>query len=320
MRVAVNVAIGDALEFDIPDDLTIRDLKALIVEETGAQGVASIFLHRQGAAITDDAVLSSIDPGNDEVSISMINTNRLIASTTQHRQTDRARQARQQRVLDEALTNALEEHPESFIQVCMLYVPVFVNGVQCLGFVDTGAQQSIMSNSLARRASIDHLIDPRLKGRLIGVGQAETPGRIMSTPIKIGDGFYPSSFSVLPEGTDGMDTEIILGLDFLRRHRARVDLGARSLTLSSGREEYTIPFLEEQQLPEDKRPKHAAVFSQMPGETQRPPPQQQALAMAVLEGKVGQLVAMGFDAGRARSALVSAQGDLDRALTQLLSE
>ncbi|KAG9397596.1 Aspartyl protease [Carpediemonas membranifera] len=356
MRITVNRTNATAIEFDLPDVLTAKDLKNLIAEETGFQ---SAFLHRQGKAIADNTVLNTIDPGKDEVAISMIDTSQLLAprsnaparnpsSTTpqarpaapqynpQARQqmqqpTPQQQQQQQalqhQRLLDEALTNALEEHPESFIQVCMLYVPVLLDGVECLGFVDTGAQHSILDRDLAKKAGIDHLIDPRLAGKAVGVGQSNIVGKIMSTPIKIGDGYYPTSFAVLESSEGGMAHEIILGLDFMRRHRATVDLGARTLTLMSGATALTIPFLEEQQLPEDKRPKHAAVFSQMPGQPRQRPmpqqqaqqPQQQAVSAAVLEGKVDQLVAMGFDAGRARSALMSTQGDLDRALDFLTS-
>ena len=65
-----------------------------------------------------------------------------------------------QRKIEEAIKNeninnnrnlAMENIPESFIAVCMLYVRITINDTPIMAFVDSGAQSTIMSIKCAEK-------------------------------------------------------------------------------------------------------------------------------------------------------------------------
>lgn len=147
-----------------------------------------------------------------------------------------------QREIDEQLKYAMEYTPEAFTQVSMLYIKLEINGHPVKAFVDSGAQQTIMSTKLAERTGLTSLIDKRFSGIAQGVGTGKILGRIHTTQIKIHDVFLPCSFTVL-------DTpmEMLLGLDMLRRHQACIDLKNNVLKIS----DVETPFLPESEIPKD---------------------------------------------------------------------
>ncbi|CDO94652.1 unnamed protein product [Kluyveromyces dobzhanskii CBS 2104] len=150
-----------------------------------------------------------------------------------------------QREIDEQLRYAMEYTPESFTQVSMLYIKLEINGHPVKAFVDSGAQQTIMSTKLAERTGLTSLIDKRFSGIAQGVGTGKILGRIHTTQIKIHDVFLPCSFTVLDTPMD-----MLLGLDMLRRHQASIDLKHDVLKIS----DVETPFLPESEIPKDSLP------------------------------------------------------------------
>jgi len=75
-----------------------------------------------------------------------------------------------QETIDNAHSFAMENNPEAFAQVPMLYVPVTINNHAIKAFVDSGAQMTIMSRDCAEKCGLLRLMDTRYSGVASGVG------------------------------------------------------------------------------------------------------------------------------------------------------
>jgi DNA damage-inducible protein 1 len=146
-----------------------------------------------------------------------------------------------QQNIDQNMETAMEHLPEAFGSVVMLYINASVNTVPIKAFVDSGAQQTIMSKSCAERCGLMRLVDPRFAGVAKGVGTAKILGRVHVAQLSIGGSHFNCSFTVLED--QGID--FLLGLDFLKRFQCCIDLKDNVLRVG----EETVPFLSEHDIP-----------------------------------------------------------------------
>lgn len=152
-----------------------------------------------------------------------------------------------QKNIQENMNMAIEEAPESFGQVLMLWINIKVNGHSVKAFVDSGAQMTIMSSKCAENCNIMRLVDKRWEGIAKGVGTQKIIGRIHLAQMQIENDYLQCSFSVL----ENQPMDVLLGLDMLRRHQCCIDL--KSNTLKIGTTGTETRFLHESELPTQNR-------------------------------------------------------------------
>lgn len=118
--------------------------------------------------------------------------------------------------------------PESFTTSCMLYIPIRINNVPILAFVDSGAEKSILSSNFLEDLKLDKMLDKRFVGQARGVGTSNITGRLHHVMFTFDNEFLPHSLTVL----DSLGSAILIGLDFMRKYKCIIDFNTNSFKIT----------------------------------------------------------------------------------------
>jgi len=210
--------------------------------------------------------------------------------------------------IEENLNAAMEDHPESFGQVIMLYIDCELNGFKVKAFVDSGAQMTLISSACAERCNVSRLIDKRFSGVAKGVGTQKILGRVHLLPLKIGHDHFPCTFSVL----EHQPMDMLLGLDMLKRHQCVIDLKENCLKI--GTTATQALFLSEKDIP---KAKEDAPFANSEGPSGSAAGSAPATPMEVPDDAISKLMGMGFTSEQSSKALQMCAGNVEHAASLL---
>lgn len=147
---------------------------------------------------------------------------------------------RQQEKIDENYKQAYELIPESFFKIDMLYFACSINNQDVDVFIDTGAEDSIMSKEFAIKCGLYDLIDKRYKGKTYGVGEQEIYGKIWLVEIDLGAHSIPCSFTILEK----FNFDVLFGLNMMVRHSCILDIKNRCMMIG----ELKVPFVDRKKI------------------------------------------------------------------------
>jgi len=140
-----------------------------------------------------------------------------------------------QSLIDENYQLAMNTIPESFIPVKMLYIKGKINNKEIDIFIDTGAQVSVMSLSMANELGVDFLIDHFCEGKLVGIGTKNMSGKIHYLDIQLDNFNLPCGFTII----DNDEIKIMLGLNSMLSMGCILDLKNKKMKFNN----YEVRFL-----------------------------------------------------------------------------
>lgn len=124
--------------------------------------------------------------------------------------------------------------------MCHIACVISNNSVCVEMMVDTGAQSSVMSSSLAQELNVS--IDTRHKGIASGVGQAQIIGIARDIPCTFNGDMMEFSMDFLILEMKPAQQLLIMGLDQLRKYKCLVDL-ERSILIFGGTGGLEVPMM-----------------------------------------------------------------------------
>jgi DNA damage-inducible protein 1 len=215
----------DPLEVEIDEATDTGLLVDMVASLTGRDpALIDILVPGTNQIMNADTVVASLDLGKVDAFEAVFRRNNESFISELYDSAEQRRilaQIQRQRIEDN-MRYAAEHAPESLVRYSLLLLDLTLNGHDLRVIVDTGAQTSLLPAACAQRCDVAYLIDRRCQALAIGIGTQRSIGRIHSLQLTVGGVAFTNPFAVV----DGPLRMPLLGIDWLRKNRAVVDLSA----------------------------------------------------------------------------------------------
>ncbi|EFP00502.1 hypothetical protein CRE_21735 [Caenorhabditis remanei] len=130
--------------------------------------------------------------------------------------------------LKKAYKNATDKLAHFFVKSPMPHIQLCIEGVLITALVDTGAQLSIITRSLAEKCGILGRLDSRFQVDAQGIGGvSKAMGKILDVELEFSGYYLPVVLTVFEECSLG--SELIIGVDILTAYNASVDFKKKAV-------------------------------------------------------------------------------------------
>jgi hypothetical protein len=241
-----NTPIDEPLELEVDETSTISLVTAMVCSLTGhPDGLIDILVPGSNEVLDPDTVVSTLDLGRIDAlqAVFSRNNHSMIRGFVDASEQRRILAQIQRERINDNFRYAQEHAPESLVYYSLLFLDLQINNHSIRVIVDTGAQISLLPISFAQKCQVHYLIDERCQTTTIGIGVQKSIGRIHSLPLNIGGCVFTNPFVVV----DGPLQAPLLGVDWLLKNRAVIDLstGTGFLVLQGGA--VKVPFVTEEE-------------------------------------------------------------------------
>lgn len=227
----------DPIELEIEESSTIEFVVAMVSSLTN-HPPELITITVDDQILPLDQVVSELDLGSIlyfEANLAS-GEDRFVSEMFDRGQQERILEQIRQKRIEENFQYAYENNPEAFVSFPLLFIECKINNVRVKAMIDTGAQISILPIDIAKQCQVDYLIDRRYRSTTIGVGAQQSIGRIHALQVQVQGTVWANPFTVL----DGTLQHCILGVDWLTKNRAVVNLAGRCLIIDN----VNVPFVD----------------------------------------------------------------------------
>lgn len=109
-----------------------------------------------------------------------------------------------------------------------IYLGAMIGGQNCNCFLDTGAQNNIITTATVKKYGLESFVDKSYRGKVVGVGESNIIGCIPYLTLNVDGSECPCYFQVM-EKVGSID--ILLGLPFIMFYGVTLDFAKRKMTI-----------------------------------------------------------------------------------------